>query len=130
MWFWLHCDVINWCYVMMKQSCQQYREITNSTEWTVCNIHSWYYRNIVSSLPVSLNMCLYLCVCRCTEYMCMYVYLCILIWMWYLYICVCVCMYKSDNAIIHGLVKIGESDLRFTSAIWRHWYKLLYSNFW
>ncbi len=36
---------------------------------------------------------------------------------------------KSDNVIIQGLVKIGESDLRFTSAIWRHWYKLLYSNF-
>ncbi len=36
---------------------------------------------------------------------------------------------KSDNVIIQGLVKIGESDLRFTSAILRHWYKLLYSNF-
>ncbi len=36
---------------------------------------------------------------------------------------------KSDNIIIQGLVKIGESDLRFTSAIWRHWYKFLYSNF-
>ncbi len=36
---------------------------------------------------------------------------------------------KSDNVIMQGLVKIGESDLRFTSAIWRHWYKLLYSNF-
>ncbi len=36
---------------------------------------------------------------------------------------------KSDNVIIQGLIKIGESDLRFTSAIWRHWYKLLYSNF-
>ena len=33
---------------------------------------------------------------------------------------------KSENAIIQGLVKLGESDLRFTSAIWKHWYKLLY----
>ena len=36
---------------------------------------------------------------------------------------------KSENVIIQGLVKIGDSDLRFTSAIWRHWYKLLYANF-
>ncbi len=36
---------------------------------------------------------------------------------------------KSDNVIIQRLVKIGVSDLRFISAIWRHWYKLLYSNF-
>ncbi len=36
---------------------------------------------------------------------------------------------KSDNVIIQVLVKVGESDLTFTSAIWRHWYKLLYSNF-
>ena len=33
---------------------------------------------------------------------------------------------RSENAIIQGLVR--ESDLRFTSAIWMHWYKLLYVN--
>ncbi len=36
---------------------------------------------------------------------------------------------KLNNVIIQGCVKIGESDLRFTSAIWRHCYKLMYSNF-
>ena len=33
---------------------------------------------------------------------------------------------KSENVIVLGLVKLGESDLRFTSAIWKHWYTLLY----
>ena len=30
---------------------------------------------------------------------------------------------KLENAIIQGLLKIGESDLRFISAIWRHRYR-------
>ena len=32
----------------------------------------------------------------------------------------------SKNVIIQGLVKIGESDLRFTSTIWKHWYRPVY----
>ena len=36
---------------------------------------------------------------------------------------------KSENLIIRNLVKIGVSDLRFTSAIWKHWYKSLYVHF-
>ena len=36
---------------------------------------------------------------------------------------------KSENVIIQGLVKVGKSDLRFISAIWRHWYHKLYVHF-
>ena len=32
---------------------------------------------------------------------------------------------RSENAITEGRVKMGEDDLRLTSATWRHWYKLL-----
>ena len=36
-------------------------------------------------------------------------------------------LFKSGNAIVHGRVELGVSDLRFTFASYRHWYKLLYA---
>ncbi len=36
---------------------------------------------------------------------------------------------KSENVIIRCLVKIGVSDLRFISALWKQWYKSLYVHF-